>query len=145
MKKATIHNLLVEELTDLLYELNQVYNIFHQVDCAYPAFFHHRLMKIIFYAGFTIEYESKHTGASRKMEDVIESIFKSKEPDGYVDKADLEYSVSTVHDHISHMNLAYAGEVDNGAATLLRIIELCLTDINFYIYGEKRIRHGCRS
>lgn len=136
MKKASIHVLLIEELTDLLYELNEVYNLQNEVDCKYQDFIRFRLNRAIGFTADTIEEASKVTGTVRPAKETIEGIFTVIDQEGYVDRADLDYAVEKAKDHIYRIQLAYCSELDCNFRSMLMIIELCLEDIKFYIYGK---------
>lgn len=136
MKKASIHVLLIEELTDLLYELNDVYNLQNEVECKHKEFFNYDIRKAILFTGFAIEYASASTETPRSMKEVLASVMTAAEVDGYVDRGDLMNVTEKAHSHSEHMRLAYCGELDEGACILLKIIKLYLEAAKYYIHGR---------
>lgn len=134
MKKASIHVLVTEELTDLLYELNEVCNLIREVKVDYPDQLESRIVLAIAHTAHTIE----HYGA-RDARDVIDDTIKQIEQDGYVDRGDLEHAIEKAKTHIERINMAYSPEL---GTNLLEVILLYLTDTNFYIYGEPILNRG---
>lgn len=132
MKKASIHVLVVEELTDLMYELNDVCNLMREVKVKHQEHLEERIVRAVAYTAHAIEYYS----TTRRAREVIDDTIKPIEQDGYVDKRDLEYSIENAKTHIERINMAYSPELKN--ANLLKVILLYLTDTNFYIYGEQQ-------
>jgi hypothetical protein len=143
VKKGSTPRLIVEELIDLLYELNDVYNVYQEVEFTHRGFFWLRLKNAIDYTAFAAEVFSTHAGLDNKMDKFREEAFSYKEQDGYVDKVDLLYLTEKAHTHIERIKLAYENEVDDYAQCLLEIIELYLSDTQFYIYGKVQTRATC--
>lgn len=135
---ANIHILVIEELTDLLHELNDVHNLQRDINCEHGEHLHHRIMKTIFYTAFAIEYVSKSTDTPRDMNEMVHTVIKHVDPDGYVDRSDLEYAIDKALLHITRMNLAYQDELGRPSSSLLKTVQLCLTDTNYFIYGDNR-------
>jgi len=137
VKKGSTPRLVVEELIDLLYELNDVYNVYQEVDLKYREFFWLRLKNAIDYTAFAAEVFSVHSGLDSKMYKFREEAFNYIEQNGYVDKGDLLYLTEKAHTHIERIKMAYESEIDEYAQCLLEIIELYLSDTQFYIYGTQ--------
>jgi signal transduction protein with GAF and PtsI domain len=135
VKKASIYVLVIEELTDLLYELNDIYNLQREVNCEYGEQLHHRVMKAIFYVAFGIEVASQHTELPREMDELIRATIRYQDQDGYVDRGDLQYAIEKARIHVSRMNMAYKKELDVETSAILQVIQLLLTDTNYLLYG----------
>lgn len=139
MKKASTNSLLIEELTDLLYEFNDINNLLFEVDCKNPDFFYFNFTKAVAFTAFTIERVSKTTDLPRESKEIIDSTFSDNYPEGYVDRGDLVYLVDKARDHAEHIKLAYSEETDRCTKAALKIIELYLQTSKYYIYGEYSI------
>ncbi len=133
--RASIHILLIEELVDLLYEMNDACKLYREVDgIACADHLHDRLVKALFYIAVTAEQASLRTDNPREILDFITDTISTDETDGYVDRGDLTYILDKALTHIQRMRMAYAPELEEPFLTLLNIIELCLTDTNYLIY-----------
>ena len=143
VKKGNTPRLIVEELIDLLYELNDVYTVYQEVELAHREFFWLRLRNAIEYTAFAAEVFSVHAQLDKKMNEFREEALAYKEQDGYVDKGDLLYLTEKAHTHIERIKMAYESEIDDYAQCLLEIIELYLSDTQYYIYGKIPIKATC--
>lgn len=139
VKKASTEIILIEELTDLLYELNEISNVHDNVHCKHDDFFRFNLDKAKLFAGHTIERISKFSSHPRQSQEMIESTSSVMDPEGYVDRGDLIYVLEKAISHADHIKLAYLTEVDPCTKAALKIIELYLQTAKYYIYGEDSI------
>jgi len=137
VKKASIYILFIEELTDLMYELNDIYNLQSEVNCKYPEHFLHRLNNIVRYTAEAIELASSFTDNARDAQAMVDWTFSTTSFDGYVDRGDLKYAIEKAHEHTVRMNMAYQYELDPACSALLTVLQLLLTDTDYLLYGDR--------
>jgi hypothetical protein len=134
--RANIHILLIEELIDLLYEMNDVFNLLREVDTKYGEHLHYRLTKALFHIAFAAEQASKETQNPRETNEFLRDTFSTTPAEGYVDRSDLAYALEKVVIHLQRMKMAYTPELEEPLITLLEIAELYLKETNYFIYGR---------
>jgi len=140
MKKANAYLLIVEELTDLLYELNEVNNICQEVNFTYKEYFNRNLNKAKNYTAFTAECLSIVSGSHKRKEVFLEDTSSFIVFDSYLDKSDLIFTTEKVLSHISNVRTAYKKEVDDITDTYLYIIERYLTETKSYLDEQFKIQ-----
>lgn len=140
MKKANTYALIVEELTDLLYELNEVHNIHQEVDFIYKDFFARNLKKAREYTAFTAECMSILCESHKTKEDFLEDTSFFFDLETFLDKSDLIFTIEKALNHTEHVRLAYKNEVDDLTDTYLYIIETYLKSTKSYLDEQPKVQ-----
>lgn len=140
MKKASnTYSLILEELIDLLYDLNEINNIYNEVNFKYKDYFLRNLKKAREYTAFTAECLSIMSGSHKRKEVFLEETDFYVDLESYLDKSDLEFTTDQSLKHIEHVRIAYKSEIDDITDTYLYIIETYLRETKSYLNEDLTI------
>lgn len=133
MKKASTYALILEELIDLLYETNEISNIYQEINFKYKDYFSRNLKKAREYTAFTAECLSIMADSHKRKEAFLEETDFYVDLETYLDKSDLTYVTARAVAHIERVRIAYKSEIDDITDTYLYIIETYLRETKSYL------------